>query len=328
MFAVGIALLFGLLAASSWWSKRDNPRAGSKIVQTSDVLDVTNVPETYRAVYRVENRAGAELNVTTEKMWVRRPFASRIRPGVGTNGCPRARARSGPSPTRAGDGRAAEHRGAAGGPSGDLRVDASRREHATKRSSCASGARCTAASARCTGPGARCSPATSRSTSRDGGPTPISASTATVWSSRSTGWTRTASSAAASQRRSAIDPPVTRSFRERRPESQDVPRGAVRRIDEEIPDSRIPLWTLPRTPKGFDHLGRYARGPVRPGLPTGLRCPVRAGRPASDVYHTGSRLLRGRPGPIPRHPASLEKRITRNVNLEPPAGRSSSSTPA
>ena len=41
-------------------------------------MRVTKVAATYTATYRVDNRAGGNLVVTTEKYWVRRPFDSRI----------------------------------------------------------------------------------------------------------------------------------------------------------------------------------------------------------------------------------------------------------
>jgi len=52
-------------------------RAGSAVERGAPVR-ITNVPTTYTATYRVENRAGGKLTVTTEKYWVRRPFDSRI----------------------------------------------------------------------------------------------------------------------------------------------------------------------------------------------------------------------------------------------------------
>jgi hypothetical protein len=52
-------------------------RAGSS-VQSGPPVRITDVPTTYTATYRVENRAGGKLTVTTEKYWVRRPFDSRI----------------------------------------------------------------------------------------------------------------------------------------------------------------------------------------------------------------------------------------------------------
>jgi hypothetical protein len=56
---------------------RENPRAGSK-EENGPVVKVTDVPTTYTATYRIENRAGDNLVVTTEKYWVRRPFESRV----------------------------------------------------------------------------------------------------------------------------------------------------------------------------------------------------------------------------------------------------------
>ena len=77
-FAFGLAALFAAVAAVSWWTSRDNPREGSRPVGDGTTLEIRSIPKSYRAVYRVENRAGTKLTVTTEKMWVRRPFDSRV----------------------------------------------------------------------------------------------------------------------------------------------------------------------------------------------------------------------------------------------------------
>lgn len=79
VFALLIAGGFGALAFVSWWTGRENLREGSRVVSRGGpALAIGKIPTTYHAVYRVENRAGRELVVTTEKMWVRRPFSSRI----------------------------------------------------------------------------------------------------------------------------------------------------------------------------------------------------------------------------------------------------------
>jgi len=71
--------VFVVLALASWYVNRDDVRAGSKQVDATAPLRVTHVPTTYRAIYRVENRAaGKEPVITIEKVWVRRPFASRV----------------------------------------------------------------------------------------------------------------------------------------------------------------------------------------------------------------------------------------------------------
>src|SRR5688572_21372702 len=86
VFAIGIALLFGALAFSNYWTTRDNLREGSKVVsQTPKRLRPITAPTSYRAVFRVENRA-RELTVTVEKVWMKRPFQSRIETYKGTSG--------------------------------------------------------------------------------------------------------------------------------------------------------------------------------------------------------------------------------------------------
>lgn len=77
-FALAVAAAFGALAIASWWQGRDDLREGSKLVSSGGPpLRIGKVPTSYRAVFRVENRA-RELVTTTERVWVRRPFQSRI----------------------------------------------------------------------------------------------------------------------------------------------------------------------------------------------------------------------------------------------------------
>src|SRR5688572_11301482 len=79
IFAFGIAFFFLAIAFWSWWGSRENLRAHSKVVsQGGEALEITEIPRSYRAVYHIETRAGGNLVETTEKVWVRRPFKSRI----------------------------------------------------------------------------------------------------------------------------------------------------------------------------------------------------------------------------------------------------------
>lgn len=79
IFALVIAVGFGALAFANWWTSREDLREGSKVTSEGGrVLGVGRIPTTYTAVYRVEIRAGRSPVTTTEKVWVRRPFTSRI----------------------------------------------------------------------------------------------------------------------------------------------------------------------------------------------------------------------------------------------------------
>jgi hypothetical protein len=56
-----------------------NYREGSKFVsEDGPALRITEVARTYRVVYVVETYARDERTVTTERVWVRRPFQSRV----------------------------------------------------------------------------------------------------------------------------------------------------------------------------------------------------------------------------------------------------------
>ncbi|MGH7859910.1 MAG: hypothetical protein ACREQY_21500 [Candidatus Binatia bacterium] len=79
IFAILIAVGFGALAVASWWAGREDLRAGSKVTaEGGPALRIDDVPTTYHVVYRTENHAGNALVVNTEKVWVMRPFTSRI----------------------------------------------------------------------------------------------------------------------------------------------------------------------------------------------------------------------------------------------------------
>jgi hypothetical protein len=78
-FAFFIAAAFGVLAFSIWWSGRVETREGSKVVsEQGSALRITKIPKTYRAVFTVESYADDEQTITTERVWVRRPFESRV----------------------------------------------------------------------------------------------------------------------------------------------------------------------------------------------------------------------------------------------------------
>lgn len=78
-FAFAVAAAFGVLALTSWWQSRDNPREGSRVVSRGGpALRIAKVPLRYSGVFRVDDRAGKNVVTTTERVWVHRPFQSRI----------------------------------------------------------------------------------------------------------------------------------------------------------------------------------------------------------------------------------------------------------
>jgi hypothetical protein len=77
-FAIFLAALFGAIAFLDFWSSRDDLREGSRLVsETGQRMEIGDIPKRYRAIFRYENRA-RELKITHEKVWVNRPFESRI----------------------------------------------------------------------------------------------------------------------------------------------------------------------------------------------------------------------------------------------------------
>jgi len=68
-----------VLAFSIWWSGRVETREGSKVIsEEGSALRITKIPETYAGVFTVESYASDEQTITTERVWVRRPFESRV----------------------------------------------------------------------------------------------------------------------------------------------------------------------------------------------------------------------------------------------------------
>lgn len=54
------------------------PRSGSEVVKGAPAVEIVRTPTTYRAVYRSESGSGDSQVVTTDKIWVQRPFKSRL----------------------------------------------------------------------------------------------------------------------------------------------------------------------------------------------------------------------------------------------------------
>ncbi len=78
---VAIVIIAGLVA----YFLRPGPdlRAGSVELPPGSLEVGARRPSSYRVVYRIESRAGGETVVSTERMWVRRPFESRVESWTG-----------------------------------------------------------------------------------------------------------------------------------------------------------------------------------------------------------------------------------------------------
>jgi len=77
MLAFGIAAAFAAILVASWLSGRVNVRAGSKEVDGPPVR-ITHIAKSYRLNYEITTYAQKKPTVTTERVWVKRPFDSRI----------------------------------------------------------------------------------------------------------------------------------------------------------------------------------------------------------------------------------------------------------
>jgi hypothetical protein len=76
--SIALALVLALAAVAVYvlWPG-PNLREGSAELSSGTVRVGERRPDSYRIVYRLESRAGGELVVSTERLWVRRPFESR-----------------------------------------------------------------------------------------------------------------------------------------------------------------------------------------------------------------------------------------------------------
>ena len=297
VFALAIATLFGGLAFATWWSGRDDPRAGSKVLSGGgSTLRIIEIPETYRAVYRVDNRAGGEIVTTTERVWVSRPFQSRVETYSGPPpGQRRSAVRQSAFGVLASRGQSAEPLNIAAPPSlatGDLRIDASLREALEDRTILRRERREVF--------GRECQ------VYRAGGPVsagdieryePRTGNYADVCVDRNgivleEAWTYRNKLI---QRRAAVEVDVDVAidrdlFEIDIPPSQGSLRGAVERLDPDAEDEG--LWTLPKAPRGFERLGRYGIVIPQAALPqASQQLPVPGPTSTSDVYVRGPDLL-------------------------------------
>lgn len=292
-FAIAIAAVFGVLAAASWWQGRDDPREGSKIVTGS--VRIAEIPKAYRAVIRVENRAD-ELVTTTERLWVRRPFQSRVETYAGPPpGRGRPTVRVSVFGGLVSESPRAEPLNVAAPPSigsGDTRIDAVLDEALDARTLIRREVREVF--------GRRCR------VYRAGGP--IFAGDLERYVAGTGNYADVCVDSNGIvleehwvyrgrpiQRRVVveleIDPPIDTSvFRISVEPTPGIERGAVQRVDPDEVDE-TGLWTLPDAPDGFTSLGRYAVIFPKAAVPSqGGESPP-APSSTTDVYVRGPDLL-------------------------------------
>lgn len=322
IFALAVAAAFGALAVVSWWQGRDDLREGSKVVSGGgSALRIARVPTSYRAVFRVENRA-RELVTTTERVWVRRPFQSRIESYAGPPpGSGRPTIRQSVFGVLTSRSPRAEPLNVAAPPSvatGDVRVDAVLQDAAEDRTILRREHREVY--------GRRCR------VYRAGGPIfagdveryePSQGNYADFCVDRNgvvleEFWVFRGRPI---QRRVAveleIDPPIDSSiFRIDVEPTQGPARGVVERLDPEDIDE-TGLWELPSTPSGFESLGRYGVVIPQAAVPNAGGEPQGPG-PASttDVYVRGPDLLVVDQDPSLLVVVENETRPTRDVEVE------------
>lgn len=288
-------------------------------MRTADVLAITHVPETYRADYRVENRAGESLQVTIEKVWVRRPFASRVETWKDGKLLSTRQSSFGTLTNESGNSQPLNIAVPPSLSSGDLRLDnaidaALERETIVRRE-------------RREVHGRECQ------VYRAGGPV-LAGDLETYEPGKGTYadfcvdrngivleeyWL---DEGRLLRRRVATDLDVDVSISERTlaittPESPDIDRGAVERIPRKTTGEGLPLWTLEKAPKGWDDLGRYAVIISEQAYPkSDPLAPSAAPASTSDVYIRGADFFVVDQDPSLGQALSLEKRVSRDVELD------------
>ncbi|MGH2757962.1 MAG: hypothetical protein ACRDKJ_00190 [Actinomycetota bacterium] len=321
VFALSVAVLFGGLGVASWWSSRDDPRAGSKVVSGGGpALRIRHVPTTYRAVYRVDNRAGGEIVTTTERVWVRRPFQSRIETYTGPPpGTSRSAVRQSAFGVLASRGQNSEPLNIAAPPSlasGDLRIDGALGE-AVEDDTILRRERREVFGREC-------------QVYRAGGP--VSAGDIERYEPRTGNYADVCVDGNGIvieeawvyrndliQRRAAVevevDPAIDRKlFDIDIPPSEGALRGSVERLDSDADDEG--LWVLPETPRGFDALGRYGIVIPQAAVPqTGMQLPGPAPTSTSDVYVRGPDLLVVDQDPSLARVLRQDSRVDRELDL-------------
>ena len=322
IFALAVAVAFGSLAIVSWWQGRDDLREGSKVVSGGGpALRVTEVATSYRAVFRVENRA-RELVITTERIWVRRPFQSRIESYAGPPpGTGRPTVRQSVFGVLTSRSPRAEPLNVAAPPSvatGDVRVDPVLQDALDDRTILRRerrevyGRQCQiyrAGGPVFAGDVERYEPAQGNyadfCVDRNG----IVVEEYWVYRGRLI------------QRRVAveleIDPAIDTSiFRIDVEPTQGAARGVVERLDPEDVDE-TGLWTLPATPSGFKSLGRYGVVIPQAAVPNVGGQPQGPGPSSTtDVYVRGPDLLVVDQDPSLLAVVENETRPTRKVDIE------------
>lgn len=321
VFAMGIAVLFGGLGISNWWMNRDDLREGSKLVsQTGERMPITKVATSFRGIFRFENRA-RELVLTTEKVWFKRPFQSRIETyqgGTTTGRASTVRQSAFGILTSRSTG-TADPLNIAVPPSlasGDVRPDAVLDEAVRMKVVLVREQREVY--------GRRCQ------VYRAGGSIlagdlpayePGSGSYADFCIDRNgivveEYWVQDDELL---RRRVAleleVDVPISKSvFRIDVPETPGMRRGSVDRIPS---DEGSGLWTLPKTPEGYDRLGRYAVVISPDSVPSaGGQLPAPPITSTSEVYVRGPELVVIDQDPSLAQATAREDRPSRDVEFE------------
>lgn len=78
---LAVILVAGSGAVAAFWLVVDDdrdPREGSEVLDGARPVEITRTPASYRIVYRVEDYSGDDIIVSTDEIWVRRPFESRL----------------------------------------------------------------------------------------------------------------------------------------------------------------------------------------------------------------------------------------------------------
>lgn len=277
------------------WSTHIPDRANSKIVKGASVR-ITDVPRDYHEVVRVETRGADSVTVTEERIWVHRPFESRIETWKEGKRLSVRQSRFGQLASRSiGAGAPLEIAVQPSLASGDTRIDSAigrslATHFATKREVReVYGRRC--------------------QVYRFGGPT--SAGDLTKYDPKKDTYADTCvdehgivleeywlDKGRLLRRRAVTELDVgkrakTSLFKITIKSTPGINRGLVAKMHEPVKQSDPPLWSLPKAPKGFKRLGRYAVVLSNQAVPQQSQVPntTPAAASTTDVYESGPDMI-------------------------------------
>jgi hypothetical protein len=324
-FAFGLAAVLVAFGLVTWWTGRVDLREGSRVVsEDGEPMVFQDAPLAYTATYRIDVHAGEETTTNTERVWVNRPFESRVEtwrgPPPGTRHTETRQSSFGTLATIPEDARQQPLKLATAPSlsSGDLRID-TLIEAATEDGTIVLRERREVFGRECqvyrTGDTTLAGDIVPHDPDSDEYADVCVDSSGIVLEEA---WVR---GGELLRRRVAVELEIGASIEESLLEitigdTPGINPGAIERIPDEDPEVGPPLWTLPEPPEGFESLGRYGVVLSDQALPQDASSfPLQAATSITDVYVRGPDLLVIDQDPSLEPLAELEDRPIRQVDL-------------